>query len=117
MGYPKAHNVLLADGTEGRAVKFSARNNLTVLNWVPGAEYREQVSKKGQISNQRLMVPLNGSKRIKAAYFDDWIVKTEHGFFVVKFDKVEDILFFPDGFEERKVKRAYNAWKKSLNDE
>lgn len=117
MASPKTHKVILPNGTEARAVKLTARNNLTVLNWIPGAEYRERVSAKGQTSEQRIMAPIGGTKKVKAAYYDDWIVKVDGVFLVVKFDKVEETLFFPNSFEERKVKRAFNAWKKEFGHE
>jgi hypothetical protein len=112
---PKTFKVLLKDGSEGRAVRLTARNNLTILNWIPGAEHRESVSKTGQSSNQRIMLPVNGSKAIRAAYYDDWIVKTGKGFQVVKFDKTEQTLFFIDAdASEAATKRAFTRWVKEL---
>lgn len=112
---PKTHKVLLPNGFEGRAVRLTPRNNLTVLNWIPGAEARIQVSKGGQETNQRIMIPINGSKIIRAAYYDDWIVKTKKGFAVVKFDKTEREIFIVDkDASEADTKRAFNRWVKSL---
>lgn len=112
---PKTHKVLLKDGTEVRAVKLSARNHLTCLNWIPGAEFRSQVSKGGQESNQRLMIPINGSKVVRAVYFDDWIVKTDKGFYVVKFDKVEESIFFINSYPDVKDgQKHFKRWVKDL---
>ena len=112
---PRTEKVFLANGSEGRAVRFHARNNITVLNWVPNAEYREQVSKAGQTSNQRIMLSVNGSKVVRAAYYEDYIVKTEKGFAVVKFDKSDKELFFVDKDASAvSTKRAFNRWVKSL---
>lgn len=115
MTSPRTFKVFLKDGTEGRAVRLTARNDLTVLNWIPEAELRKQVSKIGQITNQRLMLNINGTKKIRAAYYDDWIVKTKKGFQVVKFDKSEESLFFVNSDEsEVWVKRNFHRWLKSL---
>lgn len=112
---PKTFKVLLKDGTSGRAVRLTARNNRTVLDWIPGAEHRETVSKKGQSSNHRIMLPVNNTKVIRAAYYDDWIVKTDKGFQVVKFDKTGETLFFVDkDVSESATKRAFGAWIKDV---
>ena len=112
---PRTSLVLLPNGLEGRAVRLRDRNKLTVLNWIPGAEYREQVGKGGKVSNQRIMLPINGGKAVRAAYFDDFIVKTEKGFIVVKFDKTEQELFFVDtNATAVATKRAFKRWVSSL---
>lgn len=112
---PRTFKVLLPNGLKGRAVRLTSRNNLTVLNWIPGAVYREHVSKDGQSTSQRIMLPVNGTKVIRAAYYGDFIVKTEKGFSVVKFDKIETELFAidPDATEDV-VLREFNRWVKSL---
>lgn len=113
---PKTHKVLLKDGTEGRAVRLSARNDRTVLNWVPGAVLRKTISKAGQESNQRLMLNVRGTKTVRAAYYDDWVVKTSKGFQVVKFDKSEESLFFVDSDSwpsEQAKDTAFILWTRS----
>jgi len=116
MASPKTHKVLLPDGTEARAVRLRAGNHLSVLNWIPDAEFRERVAAKtGQTSEQRLMVPIDGTKRVKAAYYDDWIVKVGKTFRVVKFNESEREIFFINSFEDAaQGERAFNKWAKEI---
>jgi hypothetical protein len=119
---PKTHKVILPDGREARAVKLRYTNVDTVLSWIPGSEFRERVGLNGVSTQHRIMVPVLNKQgiptsRFKAAYYDDWVVKVDGTFFIVKFDKVDESLFFPNAFEENKVKRAHTAWKKEFGHE